>query len=218
MADTSKNPRRPATKRTRGRPAGSALTGFDSLLRGARQTFATQGYEGTSVREIARLAGVDPALMSHHFGSKEGLWTAVVEQLSVQLEPLIESTQQLQKLRVSPRERIKQALILFIDHLFEDRYIGMFFSTATTEQGERLNVLIEKLMRPYRDAFVPLLIDAMEAGKLKAHDPDIMHYMMVNAISSAVSYSHVLSKFSPLAENPDEFKQSVLEIAIGIFR
>ncbi|WP_322092330.1 TetR/AcrR family transcriptional regulator [Paraburkholderia bannensis] len=218
MPDTSKNPRRPAVKRARGRPTGSELTGFDSLLRGARQIFATQGYEGTSVREIARLAGVDPALMSHHFGSKEGLWKAVVEQLSEQLAPLIESTRQLQNSRHSPRERIKQALMLFIDHLFEDRYIGMFFSTATTEQGERLNLLIERLMLPYREAFVPLLVDAMEAGKIKAHDPDIMHYMMVNAISSAVSYSHVLSKFSALPENPDAFKQSVLEIAFGIFR
>lgn len=218
MAGSSISARRPATRRTRGRPAGSALSGFDSLLRGARQMFATQGYEGTSVREIARLAGVDPALMSHHFGSKEGLWTAVVEQLSQQLGPLVEATKQLQLARLSPRERIKQALILFIDFLFEDRYIGMFFSTATTEQGERLNVLIEGLMRPYRDAFVALLVDAMEAGKLKAHDPDVMHYMMVSAISSAVSYSHVLSTFSTLPDNTDEFRQSVLEIALGIFR
>lgn len=180
--------------------------------------FATQGYEGTSVREIARLASVDPALMSHHFGSKEGLWKAVVEQLSQQLSPLIEATEQLQSARMSARERIKQALTLFIDFVLEDRYIGMFFSTATTEQGERLNVLIEGLMRPYRNAFVPLLVDAMEAGKLKPHDPDLMHYMMVNAISNAVSYSHVLSKFSNLPNEPEAFRQSVLEIALGIFR
>jgi TetR/AcrR family transcriptional regulator len=218
MAATNGRSRSPAEKRRRGRPAGSALTGFDSLLRGARQMFAMQGYEGTSVREIARLASVDPALMSHHFGSKEGLWTAVVEQLSQQLGPLIEATQQLQTARMSPRERIKQALILFIDFVFEDRYIGMFFSTATTEQGERLNVLIEGLMRPYRNAFVPLLVDAMEAGKLKPHDPDVMHYMMVTAISNAVSYSHVLSKFSTLPDEPEAFRQSVLEIALGIFR
>ncbi|NIE62623.1 TetR/AcrR family transcriptional regulator [Burkholderia sp. Ax-1719] len=218
MAASNGRSRSPGEKRSRGRPAGSALSGFDSLLRGARQMFATQGYEGTSVREIARLASVDPALMSHHFGSKEGLWKAVVEQLSQQLSPLIEATEQLQSARMSARERIKQALTLFIDFVLEDRYIGMFFSTATTEQGERLNVLIEGLMRPYRNAFVPLLVDAMEAGKLKPHDPDLMHYMMVNAISNAVSYSHVLSKFSNLPNEPEAFRQSVLEIALGIFR
>jgi TetR/AcrR family transcriptional regulator len=218
MIVTSAQSRLPGAKRSRGRPAGNALTGFDSLLRGARQMFATQGYEGTSMREVARLIGVDPALAWHHFGSKERLWAAVVKQLSQQLNPLVEATKQLQLGRMSARKRIKEALILFIDFVFEDRYIGMFFSTTTIEQGERLNVLIEGLMRPYRNAFVPLLVDAMEAGKLRRQDPDLMHYMMVSAISNAVSYSHVLSAFSTLPDTPEVFKQSVLEIALGIFR
>ncbi|CAB3773793.1 TetR family transcriptional regulator [Burkholderia sp. MSh2] len=218
MAPSSTPPKRAAKKRARGRPTSSALTGFDSLLRGARQMFATQGYEGTSVRAIAQLAGVDPALMSHHFGSKEGLWIAVVEQLSEQLGPLIESTRQLSEARMSPRERIRQAIILFIDTVSEDRYIGMFFSTATTEQGERLNLLLERHVRPYREAFVPLLTDAIEAGKLKPHDPDTMYYMMVMAISNVMSYSHILSTFSSLPASPEKFKEEVLDIALGMFR
>ncbi len=35
--------------------------------------FGAQGYDGTSVRAIAAAAGVSPALVLHHFGSKEGL-------------------------------------------------------------------------------------------------------------------------------------------------
>jgi len=219
MVTSSTRPKRPETvKRSRGRPARSALVGFDALLRSARQVFAKQGYEATSVREIARLAGVDPALMAHHFGSKEGLWIAVVDQLAKQAGPMIEGTRQLRLARMTVRERIKHALILLIDMVFEDQDIGMFFSTAATEQGERLNILIERLMRPYQEAFVPLLDDAIEAGKLKPHDPALMHAMVLNAISNTVSYSHVLAKFSPLPEHPEEFKQAVLDIALGMFR
>ncbi len=180
--------------------------------------FATRGYEGTSVRAIAELAGVDPALMSHHFGSKEGLWIAVVEQLSQQLEPVIEATKQLGIARLSPRERIKQAIILLIETVSEDQYIGMFFATATTEQGERLDKLLERYFRPYREAWVPLLIDAMEAGKLKRHNPDVMFYMMLTAISNVMSRSHVLSRFSPIPKSPERFKEEVLDIALGMFR
>jgi AcrR family transcriptional regulator len=180
--------------------------------------FAKQGYEATSVREIARVAGVDPALMAHHFGSKEGLWIAVVEQLAAQLMPLIETTKQLRSSRMSQHERIKQGLMLFIDNLFEDPDIGMFFSTATTEQGNRFNMLIERLLGPYRDAFVPLLLDAIEAGKIKPHDPELMLQMMINAISHTVSYHHVLGRFSTLPDHPEKFKQGVLDIALGMFR
>ena len=205
-------------KRSRGRPARSALVGFDALLRSARKVFAKQGYEATSVREIARLAGVDPALMAHHFGSKEGLWIAVVDQLAEQAAAVIEATKQLRVARLTARARIKQALILLIDALFEDQDIGMFLSTATTEQGDRLNILIERLYRPYQEVFVSLLVVAMEAGKLKARDPALLYAMMLSAISNTISYSHVLAKFSPITGHAEEFKQAVLDVALDMFR
>jgi AcrR family transcriptional regulator len=42
----------------------------------ARRCFGTWGYEATSLRRVADEAGVDPALLIHYFGSKEGLFTA----------------------------------------------------------------------------------------------------------------------------------------------
>jgi AcrR family transcriptional regulator len=39
----------------------------------ALRLFGEQGYDGTSVRTIAQVAGVSPALVIHHYGSKERL-------------------------------------------------------------------------------------------------------------------------------------------------
>ncbi|GAA4376666.1 TetR family transcriptional regulator [Agromyces bauzanensis] len=47
--------------------------------------FGRQGFERTSVRQIAADAGVSPALVIHHFGSKEGLRAACDESLVRQL-------------------------------------------------------------------------------------------------------------------------------------
>lgn len=46
------------------------------ILREARLAFAALGWAGTTVRGVARAAGVDPALIYHYFGSKEGLLDA----------------------------------------------------------------------------------------------------------------------------------------------
>jgi TetR/AcrR family transcriptional regulator len=219
MAVSGTRTKRPeAVKRSRGRPARSALVGFDALLRSARTVFAKQGYEAASVREIARQAGVDPALIVHHFGSKEGLWIAVVEQLTEKSSALVDATVALSAARLSARERVKRALVLLIDVLFEDHDIGMFFSTAATEQGERLNVLLERLYRPYQEVFVSLLADAMAAGKLKARDPALMYAMTLSAISNTISYSHVLAKFSPITNHPEQFREAVLDLALEMFR
>ncbi len=46
------------------------------ILDEARASFADHGYAGTTVRAVARAADVDPALVYHYYGSKEGLLDA----------------------------------------------------------------------------------------------------------------------------------------------
>ena len=46
------------------------------ILTAAREAFAETGWAGTTIRAVARAADVDPALVYHYFGSKEGLLEA----------------------------------------------------------------------------------------------------------------------------------------------
>ncbi|WP_369041967.1 TetR family transcriptional regulator [Streptomyces sp. Midd1] len=70
-------------RRGRGRPsrtqteAGPATR--DRILDAAREEFSERGYEKTSVRGIAKAAGVDSALVHHYFGTKEQVFEAAVE-------------------------------------------------------------------------------------------------------------------------------------------
>ncbi|PKW08487.1 transcriptional regulator, TetR family [Streptomyces sp. 1222.5] len=68
------------TARRRGRPprAESADT-RDRILAAAREEFSERGYEKTSVRGIAKAAGVDSALVHHYFGTKDQIFEAAIE-------------------------------------------------------------------------------------------------------------------------------------------
>lgn len=68
------------TKRGR-RPKGSGDSRH-GILQAALAEFAGRGYDRATLRAIARRAGVDPALVYHYFGSKEGLF---VEAMRVQM-------------------------------------------------------------------------------------------------------------------------------------
>ena len=50
------------------------LTTREAIARAAGALFEQHGYTGTSVRAVAAEAGVDPALVIRHFGSKEKLF------------------------------------------------------------------------------------------------------------------------------------------------
>ena len=70
-------------RRGRGRPSRTqteaAPATRDRILEAAREEFSERGYEKTSVRGIAKAAGVDSALVHHYFGTKEQIFEAAVE-------------------------------------------------------------------------------------------------------------------------------------------
>src|ERR1043166_4652894 len=53
------------------------LTAKANIRNAALRLFAERGHDAVTVREIAAAAGVSPALVVHHFGSKEGVRAAV---------------------------------------------------------------------------------------------------------------------------------------------
>jgi AcrR family transcriptional regulator len=57
-----------------------------ALVRAARRRFATEGYRATTVRQIAADAGVNVALISRYFSSKEGLFEACMARTSDELD------------------------------------------------------------------------------------------------------------------------------------
>ncbi|EST30351.1 TetR family transcriptional regulator [Streptomyces roseochromogenus] len=75
---TPPSPGEPAGRR-RGRPPRTESAGTrDRILTAARGEFSERGYEKTSVRGIAKAAGVDSALVHHYFGTKEQVFEAAI--------------------------------------------------------------------------------------------------------------------------------------------
>jgi AcrR family transcriptional regulator len=67
------------------RPVGGADT-RETIVAAARVLFAERGYERTTMRAVAEAAAVDPALIHHYFGNKEGL---LAETLALPVDPSV---------------------------------------------------------------------------------------------------------------------------------
>ncbi len=109
--------------RRRGRrPAGSDARA--DILAAARAEFAAQGYDATSLRAVARLAGVDPALVHHYFDDKASLFAAA------------------QHLPLSPAAQIDQLVTGPVDELGE-RVVRFFLTTWDSQEGrQRIGALL----------------------------------------------------------------------------
>jgi TetR/AcrR family transcriptional regulator len=62
-----------------GRPHGSLNAAVRARLQdAARALFAQHGYSAVSTRAVAEAAGVNPAMIHYYFGSKQGLYEAMI--------------------------------------------------------------------------------------------------------------------------------------------
>jgi AcrR family transcriptional regulator len=95
MATTAaKTKNRSATRRRPGRPRGETHTEAirAALLKAARELFARRDFKATPVREIAAAARVNPAMIHYHFGDKDGLYRAMLQET---IGPVLQKVQDL---------------------------------------------------------------------------------------------------------------------------
>jgi len=106
------------------------------ILEAAIETFAAEGYEGASTRALAERAGVNLPAIQYYFGSKEGLYRAVVEymvrQMDARMGPI---AAQVKALLAEPKPTRKQLLSLLCDVL--DAFVQVVFDKEH-QQSRRL--------------------------------------------------------------------------------
>ena len=94
----------PAGHPARGRRPGSSEATREAILAAARAEFAERGYDGASLRGIARVAGVDPALVHHYFDGKADVFSQALA-LPVNIPARITA------LLAGPRERLGENVV-----------------------------------------------------------------------------------------------------------
>jgi AcrR family transcriptional regulator len=109
----------------------------EAILAAARRLFAERGVQATSVRAIAREAGVNPALVHHYFGTKDQLFVAA---LNLPFNPA-DAVAEL--LAAGPRAQFAERLVRFFLAAWRDPSTGqplqaVLRSAVGTEQGALL--------------------------------------------------------------------------------
>lgn len=120
-------------------PRGRRPGGEDTraaIIAAARAEFAQRGYDGTSLRGIAREAGVDPKLVHHYFDGKTELFAEV---LAFPVDP----SEIIERLVSVPRDELGEALVRVFLSVWDNpvgrqRFAAMFAAAAANEEHARM--------------------------------------------------------------------------------
>lgn len=122
------------------------------LIEAAVQAFAAGHYDGVSVRNIEREAGVNRGLVAYHFGSKEELWKAAVAWLADRFRDEFTPYREILR-RVSPRERGRVMYSVYTSFCAKHpEYIRLLLMEGQTD-SPRLKWIVEQHVRPENEFF-----------------------------------------------------------------
>lgn len=169
------------------RPAGSDTR--EAILEAARSTFAEAGYDRATVRAIAARAGVDPALVHHYFGTKEGLFAAAVH---LPVSP----GDALAEVFAGDRAGAGERLATLFLRVWEDP------TTRNALLGQLRSAMATGAPPPMRD-FVVSSLFRPAATHLTGPDPELRMELAAAHLMGIALLRHVL-RVEPLASEPLE--------------
>jgi AcrR family transcriptional regulator len=152
------------------------------ILSAAEDLFAEKGFDGTSVRDIAHKAGVNLAMISYYFGSKEKLFEALVDFRSGYTAGVIEELATDNTL--SPIEKMYKLIDFYVDRILTNHrfhnIISRQFSTLPTSD---LKEVLVRMKSKNLDHIRKIMEDGEQMGVFRKVDMEMTTSTIIGTIS-----------------------------------
>lgn len=207
----AKNPGRP-----RGRPPqGHSPVSEEGLLEVALHAFATQGYQGASLRTIANELGISHNLLSQQYGSKEGLWRAAAHFIFTPfVERLVTAAQS-----DTGVNGLRAFIEAFTKYTVEYPDLQRLVLSESAIPGPRLDYLCDSFIIPVRDLMTPSFAQLFESGELRPVDVYALYFLITGGSGTMFTGDALTAKlFGPdrIGKTvPDKYAASVADILLN---
>jgi AcrR family transcriptional regulator len=181
-----------------------------AIIDTAEKLFSVSGFDGTSVRDIAHEAGVNVAMISYYFGSKEKLMEAVFEHKSNKMRLKVENL--IQDTNMVPLQKIYLLIDEYVEKFLEQKNFHMIMmrEQLTEKQSPVADMIMELKLRNLES--IKLLIqDGQKKGMFKKNiDITMMMGTMIGTVSQMLLSQPYYRRVHNMEEVEEkEFRQHI---------
>ena len=160
----------------------------ERILAAALELFSQKGYEGTNIRELSASLGLVKSGVYKHFGSKEEIWNALLDELIAYYEAHFGSPEHLPSVPDSLDELVTLTMHM-VDFTIHDERVVKSRKLLTIEQfrDERARSLATRhFLTGITEMFTRIFAEMMDKGLLRRDDPAMLAFAYATPISALI--------------------------------
>lgn len=156
----------------------------DRILLSSLTLFSTKGYDATSVREICAAAGITKPTLYHFYGSKEGVYRALVEGV---LEPFRGEVARVLAAGDPVRERLRAVARAYFDRArTQPELVRFIFSLVHNPPSSAPDVDFPRFYRDLVRMVASAAEEGVAAGELAPGSTEVRMLAYMGALAEAV--------------------------------
>lgn len=199
-----------------GLSAEAHSAGEKAILETAVRLFSELGFEGVSMRTVAREAGVSKSNIYHHFESKEALYLAIIRSSADRLSEMIEN---LAEGKGEFDRRLREFARGHLEHLFENAMaVRLMLRELFSGTSRVRKLMVEQVVGGIYERLITIFSKGQQAGLLRPGlDPELCAFLILGA-DLFYFQTYELQKLPPLdkyALEQGRFSDEMMDIVLN---
>ncbi|GIV35026.1 MAG: TetR family transcriptional regulator [Chitinophagales bacterium] len=166
----------------------------EEILHAAKTLFREKGYAGTSMRDIAKVVGIEPASLYSHFKSKDDILQFICFEIAREFlemqEPILNSM-------TNPTEKLRRVIaghVAIVMHNLEAA--SVFFNEWKHMREPELSRFVE-LRELYEDGFKRIMEEGITSGDFKNVEVHFFVRMLFSVINEVHEWYRTTGRVAP---------------------
>jgi AcrR family transcriptional regulator len=194
----------------------SLSTKQTQLMDSAELLFSRKGFDGTSVRDIAEAAGINTAMISYYFGSKEKLMEEIFERKSLNIKEKVDNL--LKDDSLDPLEKMYSLVDVYIDGILQRKtFHRILLCEQIINQTPSIIQMIDKMKAKNLEYINDLIKLGQKKGMFRKNiDIPMMTNTLVGTVSHTLLNMDFYKSYHHLEDLKDEEYERVLRKKLSV--
>ncbi|SDH75316.1 TetR/AcrR family transcriptional regulator [Mucilaginibacter sp. P25] len=141
------------------------------LLEGAEELFARYGFDGTSIRLIAKKLDINSGMISYYFGSKEALYLEIFKNRLIQITAEIS---EFDRFELDAEEKLRGYLLIYIKRISSnENFHRLLYNQLATHRHPAVIAMVTEARVHIYQFLLKIISSGIQTGQFKSIDAEI---------------------------------------------